>query len=469
MPAGAGADGSSRRSVSCAREGGGSRPGASCASRRRRRRGRRRPPPPPSRSGQRFVKLGLVRARVAFLLLVGVGAERLVELGRVGARVVERPAPLPVRQRQPGRHAHVLADHLVALLPRGVGYRGPAGHQVTAHAVDAEGRAGRGDPQQLGVAYFGAAQTGPCRGDLAGGVAFKALKCVGAGRRRPIMLEPCPDNRGPALRVGAGDDRHAQPEPVQQLRAQLPLLGVHGADEQEAGRVPQRDPFPLHAGAAGGRGVEQHVHDVVGQQVDLVDVEDAAVGQRQQARRERLGGARPGQHPGDVEAAGDVVVGGAERQLDQAGRPVGGGAARGVRAVRAGRVGAGRVAGEPALGHHADARQDPGQAADQRGLGGALLAGEQHAADAGVDGAEQQREPGVVLADDRHERQPGHVCASSSWPSTCRKTSRRASSVCSSGASQSPRPAASSSRSVMPRSAHGLLFSRNCLVSGSST
>src|SRR6202042_933183 len=98
------------------------------------------------------------------------------------------------------------------------------------------------------------------------------------------------------------------------------------------------------AGTAGRRRVEQDVHQVVGEQVDLVDVQHAPVGQREQAGGERLGGTRPGQHPGDVQAAGDVVVGGAERQLDQAGWPGGGGAARGGRAVRAGRGGAGRAA-----------------------------------------------------------------------------------------------------------------------------
>ena len=220
------------------------------------------------------------------------------------------------------------------------------------------------------------------------------------------MAQPGPDRLGPAPRVRAGHHGHAQPEPVQQLRAQLAFFRVHRPDEQELAGVPQRDALPLDRRDPGRGGVQQHVDQVVGQQVDLVDVQDAAVGHGQQARHERLGGGRPGQHPGHVQAPGDPVVGRAERQFHQPGGPVPGGGAGRVRAVGAGRVRRGRVAGEPAPGDDRDAGQDVGQAAYQRRLGGALLAGQQNAADARVHGAQQQGQPGLVLPDDRRERQP---------------------------------------------------------------
>ena len=47
------------------------------------------------------------------------------------------------------------------------------------------------------------------------------------------------------------------------------------------------DGVALDARDARGGGVEQRVDEVVGQQVDLVDVEDALVGAREQARLER--------------------------------------------------------------------------------------------------------------------------------------------------------------------------------------
>ena len=306
-----------------------------------------------------FAAAAIRRLVVVRLAVVLAGAECLVELGLVRAGVVERAAPLPVQQRQPRGHAHVRPFDRLALLPGRVRDGGLAGDQVAAHAVDAQARARGRDPQELRIAELHAAQPGLGGRDLAGHAAFGGFVVLGAGRRSAVVREPGPDHRGALGRVVARDHRHAQPEPVQQLRAQLAFLRVHGAHEQEGRGVPQRDALPLHARGAGRGRVQQHVHDVVGQQVDLVDVEHAAVGQRQQARGERLCGRRPGQHAGHVEAAGDVLVGGAERQFDQAHRTVGRPAARRVRAVGAGRVGLGRVAGEPALGHHVDAGQDP--------------------------------------------------------------------------------------------------------------
>ena len=75
-----------------------------------------------------------------------------------------------------------------------------------------------------------------------------------------------------------------EPEPVEQLRPQLALFGVHGADQHEAGLVAVRDAVALDVRAAHRGGVEQHVDQVVVQQVDLVDVEHAAVGAGQQSR-----------------------------------------------------------------------------------------------------------------------------------------------------------------------------------------
>ncbi len=148
---------------------------------------------------------------------------------------------------------------------------------------------------------------------------------------------------------------------------------------------------------------------MVREQVDLVDVQHATVSQREQAGRERLSGRRPSQDAGHIQAAGDPVVGRPERQLNQAGGPVPGADARQVRPVGAAWVRIRGVAGEPASGHDADARQDPGQGPDQRRLRGAFLAGEQHAADARVHGPQQQRQPRVILADNRGERQAGHA------------------------------------------------------------
>src|SRR2546427_12496595 len=47
----------------------------------------------------------------------------------------------------------------------------------------------------------------------------------------------------PFVRVADAFDVYAQPEPVEQLRAQLAFLGIHGADEDEARWVRERHPL----------------------------------------------------------------------------------------------------------------------------------------------------------------------------------------------------------------------------------
>ena len=62
------------------------------------------------------------------------------------------------------------------------------------------------------------------------------------------------------------------------------------------------------------RGVEQHVDEVVVEQVDLVDVEDPAVRLGEQARLERL--LALAQRLRDVDRPRDPVLGRVERQVD---------------------------------------------------------------------------------------------------------------------------------------------------------
>ena len=99
-------------------------------------------------------------------------------------------------------------------------------------------------------------------------------------------------DRGEAVgHIGGRDDVHGEAEPVEQLRSQLALLGIHRSDQHEAGVVDVRHAVALDAVGAGHGRVEQRVDQVVGQQVDLVDVQDAPVGGGHQAP------AEPGRRP----------------------------------------------------------------------------------------------------------------------------------------------------------------------------
>ncbi len=75
----------------------------------------------------------------------------------------------------------------------------------------------------------------------------------------------------------------------------------------------------LDAGDAGGGGVQQRVDQVVGEQVDLVDVQDPPMCAGKQPGLER---PLAGQGPAQVQRADEAVERRSERQLDQRRRPL---------------------------------------------------------------------------------------------------------------------------------------------------
>jgi len=92
-----------------------------------------------------------------------------------------------------------------------------------------------------------------------------------------------------------------------------------------------------------------------------------------------------------------------------------------VRAVRAVRAVERRVGVEAAAGDHFDLGQQRRQRAHRGRLGRPALAADEHAADARIDRAGQQRLAQRLLADDRGEGEHRrHVAASSSSPSAAR-------------------------------------------------
>ena len=190
---------------------------------------------------------------------------------------------------------------------------------------------------------------------------------------------------------------------VEQLRAQIAFFRVHGADQHEARRVLKADALALDHIDAHGRAVQQQIDHMVVQQVDLVDIEHAAVGRRQDARLEvalalldRLL---------DVQRADHAIFGGAHRQIDEGcvqsrQRAVGRCICNALAALVAEEVGAVRVAVEAASLHDFELGQQGGQRTRRGRLGRAALAADQHAADLRVDGIQDQRAFHALLTDD---------------------------------------------------------------------
>ena len=335
---------------------------------------------------------------------IGLGAgfpQRLVEGLLVQAGGVERVAAAAVRQGQPGRGADVLLGHHVAPVPGGQGDRGPRGDQVGAHAVHAERTAHRADLAQRGVRQVDAGKAVSGRGHLGRQGCGVRGETGYETRRVGFEGEPAAYHLGPFGPILTGRDLYRQPEPVQQLRAELAFLRVHGADQQETRGVPDRDALALHVVHAQRGRVEQQVDQVVVEQVDLVHVEHAAVRRGQQPGLE--GGRARGQHALDVQRAGQPVLGGSDRELGQRDRAQLGWCFA-VGAGRAGGVGRGGIAGVRAAGNHRHRRQQRGQPADHGRLRGALLAADQDPADGRGHRVEQQRQLQVRHPDDAGER-----------------------------------------------------------------
>jgi hypothetical protein len=367
-------------------------------------------------------------------------------------------------ERQRGRAAHVLLEHLIVAVERRERTGGPSADDVAAHPIDAQLRAGAGDPQQLALGEPHAGHALPRGGDPFRERGLRLLPARGEGRRVPLEGQAPAHDLRPYGRVRRPADLDAQPEAVEQLRAQLALLRVHRADEQEAGVVLDRDGVALDPGDRRGGRVEQRVDEVVGQQVDLVDVEDPLVRAGQHAGLER---PLAGERTPEVQRAHEPVERRAQRQLDQR-----------RRARPHGRVGrhyaAGRALAGPERERLALRREDRRQQRGQRPNGGRLrraaLAAHQHPADLRGNRVDQQRLDERLLAHDRAEWESRrHAPASSSSPSSDRNRSRIPASVASFGSPHRPRSAASSRRSAIARAAHGFERPMNAATSSSST
>ena len=325
---------------------------------------------------------------------------------------VQRVAAAAVRQSERSGAADVLLGDLLGAVERGEDAGGAGADDVAAHPVDPELRAGGGDPQQLALRQPDGPQPRAGVGDA---LCQRAL-VVGPARaeRRRVLLvgESAADDLGADRGVGGRPDVDAQGEAVQELRAQVALLDVHRPDEDEAGVVLGRHRLALHARDRGRGGVEQRVDEVVGQQVDLVDVEDPLVGAGQQPGLE---GLLAGQRATQVKSAHEPVQGGAERQLDERGGALGG---RGSGwHLAAGRALAGGEGERLALSR--DHRREQRRQATHGGrLGRAALAAHEHTADLGGDRVDEQRLDQRLLADDRRQRigRRAHAWLSSSSP-----------------------------------------------------
>ena len=229
-------------------------------------------------------------------LLRAVVLDRAVEVAGVHARLLERLAAAAVEQRKLGGVADVLladlrsrpayAASVTAVLYITMSARRPSTWKSVQRWVI------RSSIRSSRITDGSSSRAARMRCAL---VVLGGAPALHEPERVVLEGDPPPDDLGTLGAVVEPLHLDRQREPVQQLRPEIALLGVHRADQDQLGRVGERDPLALDVIRAHRRHVEQDVDQVIVEQVDLVDVEDAAMGGGQQARLEAA--RAPGRSP----------------------------------------------------------------------------------------------------------------------------------------------------------------------------
>jgi hypothetical protein len=220
-------------------------------------------------------------------------------------------------KRQLGRQQDVaVADGHPPLVGR-VGPGRLEDHDIGPVAVHLEVARQRGDGVQVAVGVDHQRQQIARLLDAAAQLALPGLPVVAEAVGVLLVGDAALDDLDTQLGIVDAGHVHGQAEAVQQLRPQVALLRVHGAHQDELGRVAEADALALHHVDPHGGRVQQQIHHVIVQQVDLIDIKQAAVGRGQHARLEVA--LAPLDRLLDVQRADDAVLGGADRQIDEAG------------------------------------------------------------------------------------------------------------------------------------------------------
>ena len=233
------------------------------------------------------------------------------------------------------------------------------------------------------------------------------LPCVGGSKGIGIALvgDPPTDDLDAGLRCGLPRNRNRERKAVKQLRTNVPLLGIHRPDEHEARGMRIGNPLALDGIHAHRRRVEENVHNVILEQIDLIHIEDIAVRRRQNPRLELL--APVLNRRLHIERTDHAILGRTDGQLHHAHRHLLCGDRALLRAPTTGiavELGDGWIAVTGTALHRLQMWQECGCGADGGGFRRALLPLDQHTAKCGHDDAEEERSLHLLLSDNRRKR-----------------------------------------------------------------
>ena len=213
-------------------------------------------------------------------------------------------------------------------------------------------------------------------------------KCLGV----LLVLTLEPHNLHTLHRIGDALDLHTEAKAVQQLGTQFTFVRVHSANQNEFGRMGEGNTLPFHGIGTHGSRVQQKVHNVIVQQIDLIHIENATVGHSQHTGLELLLAALDGSFY--VQRTYHTILSCRNRQIHN-GHPNGfhlkGFAAHeSLIALVAHFLRIIGITMERAALDHIDFRQQPGQRTNGGGFCGTLFAEDQYTAHLGVHCIEDQ-------------------------------------------------------------------------------
>jgi hypothetical protein len=323
--------------------------------------------------------------------------ENIVETLTVEFGALEWPAALAVRQDEFRSSPDVLDPNPRSPFEGGDGAGGLVQHDVGPEAIHLEGTAEAGDKGQQTVLEHHPGQPITARQDALpkAHLLLRPMMAKGAG----VRLE----GQAPADHLGThfgfartGDGDH-ESKAVEQLRPQVAFFRIHRAHKEEARRMRNGNALALHRVDSHRRGVEQDVDEVVGEKIDLVDVQNAPVRGGEQPR---LKGAPPfPQGALEIECPQHAIFRGAQRQVNERDRGLYYGSLRQRRTMRTFGPGGDRIAVERAAGDEPQRRQQGGQGAGRGAFGRAFLAADQHTPDARMNRIEEQCGLQLLLSD----------------------------------------------------------------------
>ena len=186
---------------------------------------------------------GRVGIRLGFRAGVGRRGQRLVEIAGFDTRIIERVAATTMRQREFSRQPDVvLADgdsprrvtrRSMSAAPGRMSHRGARNHQISPHPVHIESRTQCSYPVHLTIGQLDLVHQFTGGGDpdsqVAVGIGVPGRKSSRVG----FVIQSSADHLAAHRHLAGGVHIDGQTEPVEQLRTQFALLGIHGSDQDE--------------------------------------------------------------------------------------------------------------------------------------------------------------------------------------------------------------------------------------------